>query len=86
MRVVGACEASAAIGMAAAGLRELGQAVSEVAEGGTACYCDETEGSDSDTCAGVKAVEQQNQYDHGCEGEAGEGNSKRHESSVDHAR
>jgi hypothetical protein len=62
--VVGACEASSAIG-AAAGPRKLGQPVGEIAEGSTAQHRDQTEGGDRDTRAGVKAVEQQDQRDHG---------------------
>jgi hypothetical protein len=61
--VVDAHQASGAVG-AAADLRELWQAVGEIAEGRTACHRDETEGGYCDACAGVEAVEQQDQHDH----------------------
>jgi hypothetical protein len=70
----------------AAGLRELWQPVGEIAEGSTACHRDEPEGSDCDARAGIEAVEENDQHDHGCEREAGESDSKHLGSSVDPAR
>jgi hypothetical protein len=85
MAVVGTGEVSSAIGMAAPGLPELGQTVGEVAEGGTPGHSDETERGDRYARAGIEAVEQQDQCDHGREWNGCEGDSRCHESSVDHA-
>lgn len=84
MAVVGAGEVSSAIGMAAAG-PDLGQTVGEAAESGTSGHGNETERGNRDACAGIEAVEQQDQRGYGGERNDDEHDSKRHESSVDHA-
>lgn len=85
MAVVSTGEVSSAIGMAAAGLSNLGQTIGEVAEGGTPRHGNETERCNRDARAGVEAVEEQDQRGYGGERSDDEHDSKRHESSVDHA-
>lgn len=83
MAVVGTDESSA-VGMVAAGLPDLGEAVGEVAEGSTSSYGDETESCNRDARASIEAVEDQDQPGYDGEGNDDEHDSKRHESSVDH--
>lgn len=85
MAVVGAGEVSSAIGVAAASLPDLGQAVGEVADGGAPGHGEETERGNRDARAGIEAAEQQDQRGYGGERNDDEHDSKRHESSVDHA-
>jgi len=68
--VVSACKAPSAVVIVAASPRELGQAISEIAQSGTCGHRNQAEGGDRNTRAGVNAVEQDDERGHSRERKA----------------